>query len=132
MEFSSLLAAGATGGVLAALLLRLVWRTRVSQQTDPGEWREAQFLILHAAWGVGLGLLFWLSWGLTAIVGVSWWLRGAIFGLLCGGVLAVPILWLGRVLLAWRWRTLSAVFADALGTSILAGLLCAWSWAHGA
>lgn len=132
MEFSSLLAAGATGGLLAAVLLRLVWRMRASQQSDLPAWHEAQFLILHAAWGIGLGLLFWLSWGLTAIVGVSWWLRGAIFGLLCGGVLAAPILWLGRMLLAWRWHMLSAVFADALGTSILAGLLCAWSWAHGA
>lgn len=131
MEFSASLAAGVTGSLIAAVLLRFVWRgSMAAGAANLSSWSEAQFLILHAVWGVGLGLLFWLSWGLAAIVGVSWWVRGVAFGVLCGSIAAVPLLWLGRILLAWPWVVLPILVIDALGTSVLAGLLCAWSWTH--
>lgn len=130
MEFSSSLAAGATGSVIAAVLLRYVWRAFGIARTDMGTWIEAQYLVIHSVWGLALGLLFWLSWGLTAIVGVSWWWRGVAFGLLCGGAAVLPVLWVARLLLSWRWIAIAALLLDAVGTGVLAGLLCAWTWAH--
>jgi hypothetical protein len=130
VEFSSSLAAGATGSVVAAVLLRYVWRAFGLARADMGTWVESQYLVIHAVWGLAFGLLFWLSWGLTAIVSVSWWWRGTAFGLLCGGVIVLPVLWIARLLLNWPWRTVAALLSDAVATSLSAGLLCAWTWAH--
>src|SRR5688572_22730789 len=51
---------------------------------------------LHLVCGTGLGLLFWLSWGLAAIATVPWWVRGLSFAGLCWSALSLPV-----VLNAW-------------------------------
>lgn len=87
---------------------------------------------LHLICGTGLGLLFWLSWGLAAIVGVPWWQRGLSFAMLCWAAVSLPAIvgaWIGAAperglstrtmaLMASRWAT----------TCLIAGLACAWSW----
>jgi hypothetical protein len=87
---------------------------------------------LHLICGTGLGLLFWLSWGLAAIVDVSWWVRGATFAMLCWVPLSLP-----AVVAAWispgQERGLStkamAIMASRWATTcLIAGLTCAWSW----
>lgn len=133
MEFSLSLAAGTAGGLAASLLLRLLWQYIViapaPAASRPG-WSEAQYVLLHASWGAGLGLLFWLSWGLTALIGVAWWVRGLAFGGLCGIVLALPVLFMARLLSRWSWLLIVGLVFDAFSTSLMAGLLCAWSWTH--
>lgn len=88
--------------------------------------------VLHLICGTGLGLLFWLSWGLAAMVDVSWWVRGLSFALLCWVPVSLP-----AVLAAWistaPERGLStkmmAMMASRWATTCLvAGLTCAWSW----
>jgi len=87
---------------------------------------------LHLVCGAGLGLLFWLSWGLAAIVDVLWWVRGVSFAALCWFALSLP-----AVLNAWlsaapeRGISLkaAAVMASRWAmTCLIAGLTCAWSW----
>lgn len=120
-------------GLVAALVLGPLWRWNVLRQTGPVSqtpWSEVQFLVIHAAWGAGLGVLFWLSWGLAAVVGVSWWLRGVLFGVLCSSLPVLPAVLLGRVSLAWPWSTVGVLLIDALATGVLTGVLCAWSWAR--
>lgn len=88
--------------------------------------------LLHSICGTGLGLLFWLSWGLAAIVDVPWWVRGVTFAMLCWMPVSLPAVvaaWIssepGRglstkamAMMASRWAT----------TCLIAGLTCAWSW----
>src|SRR5688500_17937092 len=95
---------------------------------------EYQFQVseafFHMLFGVTLGLLFWLSWGLAAVVQVSWWLRGLAFGGLAAFAL-VPVLL--NMVLSRTNATRLAIFASRwLTTCLIAGLSCAWSWERGA
>ncbi|HLS80285.1 MAG TPA: hypothetical protein VK025_02665 [Steroidobacter sp.] len=91
---------------------------------------EARGALLHMLCGAGLGLLFWLSWGLAAVVAVPWWLRGASFASLCWLALAAPII--ADQLLAKRITRSTAVLTASrwATTCMIAGLACAWSWAR--
>lgn len=136
MEFSLSLAAGTAGGLAASLLLRVIWQwiatAPATNTLSRAAWSELEYVALHAFWGAGLGLLFWLSWGLTALIGVSWWLRGLAFGLLCSGIIVAPLLLMARLLLNWPWLVALGLLLDALSTSALVGLICAWNWTHAA
>ena len=79
--------------------------------------------------GAGLGLLFWLSWGLVALVSISWWMRGIVFGLSAWSALALPGLLLGRVDARYSWAVFFAIAFELLSTCVLAGLACGWAWA---
>ena len=87
---------------------------------------------LHLICGTGLGLLFWLSWGLAGMVDVPWWFRGVSFAMLCWVPVSLP-----AVVGAWMTeppeRGLSAKAMAMMAsrwamTCLIAGLTCAWSW----
>lgn len=87
---------------------------------------------LHLICGTGLGLLFWLSWGLAALVDVPWWVRGVTFATLCWVPLSLPAVvaaWInvepGRGLSTKVMAMMSSRWAT---TCLIAGLTCAWSW----
>ncbi len=82
---------------------------------------------LHMLFGVTLGFLFWLSWGLAAIVDVTWWVRGLAFGGLAAVALVPALL---NTLLSGRMRgKLLAIFGSRwLTTCVVVGIGCAWSW----
>jgi hypothetical protein len=129
MELSYLLLTGSLSliSVLAHSILATTigWIRHPQVAAPPLQMSEA---LLHMMCGVGLGLLFWLSWGLAAVVQVPWWVRGLSFGGLCWLAIAVPsavnvalmraVPTGASVLLASRWGT----------TCVLTGLSCAWSW----
>jgi hypothetical protein len=86
--------------------------------------------LLHLICGAGLGLLFWLSWGLAGLVEVPWWVRGVTFASLCWLPISLP-----AVLNAWisaehglSGTTLAAMATRWATTCLIAGLTCAWSW----
>lgn len=84
--------------------------------------------ILHMLCGTGLGSLFWLSWGLAAVVDVPWWVRGLSFGSLCWLALSLPAVLgmaLNRLIPLKASATIAARWAS---TCLIAGLACAWSW----
>jgi hypothetical protein len=133
MELSLLLffggVAGLGAGTIALALAPLfagssTWRTRVALI-------EIVTICVHMAAGMGLALLFWLSWGLTAIVDVTWWQRGLAFAGLCWTVLCVPIGMQQLLQTHIDWRVVGKSALDALLTCTLVGLVCAWSWSNG-
>lgn len=131
MELSYLLFTGSLSGLISILAHSVVWsllealRPKRASAFDPQV--QISEALLHMLAGIGLGLLFWLSWGLAAIVDVTWWLRGSAFGGLAA-LLTVPPLLNARF--AGRLDTpLLALFASRwLTTCVVTGLTCAWSW----
>jgi hypothetical protein len=129
MDLTYLMLTGSLSGLVSVLLHSVLASARTavrpSAVVQPLQISDA---LLHMLYGSGFALLFWLSWGLAAVVDVPWWVRGLSFGSLCWLSFAVPSVVgvaLSRGLpvatigsLALRWAT----------TSVIAGLTCAWSW----
>lgn len=134
MERSYLLLTGALSGLVSLLAHSVIWsiaetiRPRLRLASASDRQLDVPDVLLHLVAGTGLGLLFWLSWGLTAIVHVPWWWRGACFGAITWLMLATPaVISMARsrqiglgpaTIIATRWAT----------TCFIAGLACAWAW----
>lgn len=131
MDRSYLLFVGSLSGLISVLAHTVFWsiveylRPRmesINSQIDIPD------ILLHVVYGTGIGLLFWLSWGLAAITDVAWWIRGCAFGGLSFLILSVPsvigIVRVGQFDTKNAW----AVTARLGTTSLLAALACAWSW----
>jgi hypothetical protein len=131
MELSYLLFTGSLSGLVSILGHSVVWSlVEIAGHRRPGI-RERQVQIsealLHMLFGVTLGFLFWLSWGLAAIVQVPWWVRGLAFGGLAA-VALFPAL-LNTVMSGRMQGSLFAIFGSRwVTTCLVAGLSCAWSW----
>ena len=97
MELSYLMLTGSLSGLISILAHSIVWS---GVELARGATKHAAGLaavavseaLLHMLCGIGLGLFFWLSWGLAALVAVPWWVRGLSFAALCWFVLTVPTL----------------------------------------
>lgn len=134
MERSYLLLTGALSGLVSLLAHSVIWS--VAEMIDPrmriahasNRQLDVPDILLHLFAGIGLGALFWVSWGLAALVDVTWWQRGAIFGAVTSLAIATPaVISMARTregtgitsaLIASRWLT----------TCFIAGLACSWSW----
>lgn len=144
MERTYLLLLGALSGLVSVLFHAVLWSLVELIRPSSGaallnvETRAAMSrldvpdILLHVLAGVGLGLMFWLSWGLAAVVSVPWWVRGLTFGGLAWAFMGLPaIISLARA----RGGTRSATGVIAMQwatTCLIAGLACAWSWARAA
>jgi hypothetical protein len=134
MERSYLLLTGALSGLVSLLAHAVIWslaemiRPQLRSVQTPYRQLDVPDILLHLIAGTGLGLLFWLSWGLTAIVSVPWWMRGLAFAGLTWIALALPAsLSVARA----RQVTLSSVAVIATRwatTCLIAGLACSWGW----
>lgn len=137
MELSYLMLTGSLSGLISILAHSAVW-SGVQLLRGPAQGPAAARAevtvgeaVLHMMCGIALGALFWLSWGLAAVVDVAWWVRGLAFASLCWIALTAPVmieLAMARrlskrdaALIAARWAT----------TCVVAGLACAWSWHNG-
>lgn len=134
MELSYLLLMGSMSGLVAVLAHSIIYSLyELIRARGPSvNSLTVTDAFLHLICGSGLGLLFWLSWGLAAIVDVPWWVRGATFAMLCWVPLSLPAVvaaWVGAAperglstkamaMMASRWAM----------TCLVAGLTCAWSW----
>lgn len=137
MERSYLLLIGALSGLVSVLAHAVIWslvevvRPRVAALHTSNQQLDVPDILLHMLAGTGLALLFWLSWGLAAIVDVPWWLRGLTFGSLGWLILGLP-----AVVSMARAREIAAGPATVIATRwattcLIAGLACAWSWGRG-
>jgi len=128
------LSAGLTAGLVTSVSLRFIWAHLASRGHATASWRRASafseslFILSHCLLGAGLGLLYWLSWGMASVVGVTWWQRGLLFGavlttLFGGGLLALlrSILHVPTALM-WCW------LVEVTLLSTTTGLYCAWQW----
>jgi hypothetical protein len=125
---------GSLSGLISILAHSVVWSgvELVRGDAKNGAASPASIAVsealLHMLCGIGLGALFWLSWGLAAVVDVAWWVRGLAFATLCWTALAVPLLLdlaFARRLASGAMLTLASRWAT---TCAIAGLACAWSW----
>jgi hypothetical protein len=134
VELSYLLLMGSMSGLVAVLahsVVYSIYELLRRSGSDPSTLSLTD-AFLHLFCGSGLGLLFWLSWGLAAIVDVPWWVRGVSFAMLCWVPVSLP-----AVVAAWisagPERGLSTKMMAMMAsrwamTCLIAGLTCAWSW----
>lgn len=134
MELSYLLLMGSLSGLVAVLAHSVLFSVYelIRWRGTPLGSLSLTDAFLHLICGSGLGLLFWLSWGLAAMVDVPWWYRGLSFAMLCWVPVSLPAVvaaWIGAAperglstkamaMMASRWAM----------TCVIAGLTCAWSW----
>ena len=132
MELTYLLLMGALSGLVGVLAHSVVYSVfeLIRSRGTVGGTFELSDAFLHLVCGAGLGLLFWLSWGLAGLVEVPWWVRGVTFAALCWLPISLPAIlnaWFSAqralskkaiVVMASRWAT----------TCLIAGLTCSWSW----
>ena len=125
---------GSLSGLISILAHSVLWsgvEMVRGAPTDAGASRSAVAVseaLLHMLCGVGLGSLFWLSWGLAAIVDVAWWARGLAFAGLSWIALTAPMLLdlaLSRRLSAQAAALVAVRWAS---TCVIASVACAWSW----
>lgn len=134
MELSYLLVMGSLSGLVAVLAHSVLYSIY-----ELIRWRGSSFstlsltdAFLHLICGTGLGLLFWLSWGLAGMVDVPWWFRGVSFAMLCWVPVSLPAV-VGAWITSPPERGLSAKATAMMAsrwamTCLIAGLTCAWSW----
>lgn len=89
---------------------------------------QAPQALLHMFCGMGLGLMFWLSWGFAAVVDVPWWVRGLSFGAICWVALTLPCLISTALVRPIAFKDWAAVASRWLGTCLISALACAWGW----
>ena len=133
MELSYLLLTGSLSGLVSILGHSVFWSTAEMIRRPAREtYADLAVLdvVLHMLCGIGLGFMFWLSWGLAALVDVPWWQRGLSFGGLCIVVLVLPLT-ISAVASSKLERGLAAALtARWVTTCLITGLACAWSWAR--
>jgi hypothetical protein len=125
--------AGGLAGVLWSGLITTPWLARDGlgrAGTSPAETAARVFAgaALRAAAGAALGFLFWLGWGLIAVVGWPWYAVGLLYGALAWTALSAPTL--GTWLLHARGPAgpVAAHAIEWLFTCLSIGLLCAFAW----
>jgi hypothetical protein len=125
--------AGGLAGVLWSGLVTTPWLARDGLGPAGNSHAETAACVLagaalRAAAGAALGFLFWLGWGLIAVVGWPWYAVGLLYGALAWTALSAPTL--GTWFLHARGPA-GAVAAHAiewLFTCLSIGLLCAFAW----
>lgn len=138
MELTYLLLTGSLSGLVSILGHSVFWSTAELVRPparDTYAYVPVLEVILHMLCGIGLGFMFWLSWGFAAIVDVPWWQRGLSFGGLCIVVLVLPL-----TISSVHSRRVAAGSVSAgpiaahtarwITTCLITGLACAWGWAR--
>jgi hypothetical protein len=125
--------AGGLAGVLWSGLVTTPWLARNgSAAVGTPQAETAARLVagaaLRGAAGAALGFLFWLGWGLIAIVGRPWYEVGVLYGTLVWVASVVPAL--GTLSLRGHGpaQPVAAHAVEWLFTCMAIGLLCALAW----
>lgn len=134
VALSYLLIMGSLSGLVAVLAHSVIYSLVELIRSGGSQMNSVSFTdaFLHLICGTGLGLLFWLSWGLAGMVDVPWWVRGLSFAMLCWVPVSLP-----AVVAAWisaaperglSTKTMALMASRWATTCVIAGLACAWSW----
>ncbi len=130
MQLAYLMLTGSLSGLASVLAYSVFWTgLELAGRREPSRADvSVADAFLHMSGGLVLGAMFWLSWGLPAIVGVPWWVRGACFALLCWCALSAPLVL--ELILARRLprRDAGAAATRWAITCLIAGLACAWNF----
>ena len=129
MDLAYLMLTGSLSGLVSVLVHSILASVHTSARAGavipPLQISDA---LLHMLYGCGFALLFWLSWGLAAVVDVPWWVRGLSFGSLCWLSFAVPSVVGVALARELPVATIAGLVTRWATTSVIAGLACAWSW----
>lgn len=126
--FAGGLAGSLWSGTVSAVLLA---PARSSRRDDWHRESVGRLLAGAATYGLGgavLGFLFWLGWGLVALVDQPWPTVGALFGLLCWGGAGLPLLVMLRLRLRESRRVALVLALEWLVACLAVGVLCAMAW----
>lgn len=138
IELTMSLLAGASGGLVGAVWGALVsapWLAG-SQQEPAGSRSDTPLsrlvagTLAYAAAGVALGFLFWLGWGLIALIDVPWYVLGVLFGLLCWAGATLPILIMFWLRLHATPAVIIVYAVEWLAACLAVGLSCARAWEY--
>jgi len=132
--------AGAFNSAMAPLFAR--WQGKSGAGKSIPEysinvWRDqtlaTQFatLAVYLCAGLVFSLLFWLSWGLAAVGGVSWWQRGLLFALLVWAATCLPLLLAQCLALKISWPVVLTTAIQWLISASVVSLACSWVWQKG-
>jgi hypothetical protein len=128
--------AGLSGGLAGVLWSGIVTRAWLAPGAGPGAedppaetaWQVLAGAAVRAVAGAALGFLFWLGWGLIALVGTPWHVVGLLYGALAWLGVAAPALVTLRLNGHGPARPLVAYAVEWLFTCLAVGLLCALAW----
>ena len=130
--------AGIAGGLVGTLWAGLVSAPLLAHWPvlRPANWQPetaSRLLggaVLHGACGAAAGLLFWLSWGLVAVVSTPWQVVGTVYGGLLFAAGALPTL--GTLAIRGRHHpgAVAVLAAEVLVTAVSAGVMCAYVWVN--
>lgn len=133
-----LMLAGIAGGLAGTLWSGLVtapWLAGRSTSAAPaGGWRSESAArvvagaLVYAACGAAAGFLFWLGWGLIALIDAPWHRVGLLYGALLWTASALPLLAALTLRRIERPGVALPLAVEALVASVSIGLLCAWVW----
>ena len=137
IELLMSLLAGFAGGLVGTLWNGLVSSALLARAREMDAWRSETLArlvagaALYGAAGAVLGFLFWLSWGLVALVEEPWLVVGLLFGSLCWAGGALPALGMLQLRLREPKRVAAVLAVEWLVACLAAGVLCALAWHRG-
>lgn len=136
VELYMAMLAGFAGGLAGTLWSGLVSTPLLARwptlRLQPGPPETAARLLagaaIHGTCGATAGLLFWLGWGLVAVVAAPWPAVGAAFGGLVWTAGTLPAL--GALVVRGQLGrgALLVTAVESLVACVAAGLLCAYVW----
>lgn len=136
VELLMSLLAGFAGGLVGTLWSGLVTGPALAMAPHlrPAGWapetasRLLAGALLYGIGGAVAGFLFWLGWGLTALVDTPWPLVGLLYGALLWSIAALPAIAIGGLRLRQPRGLLALVALEYLAATIAVGVFCAFAW----
>ena len=131
--------AGVAGGLVGTLWSGFVSGVLFARWPTlrPPSWRQETATgllagaVLYGLCGAAAGLLFWLSWGLVAVVATPWAVVGAGYGLLVFVAGGVPALAALALKVPGHRGAVAVLAVEGLVAAVSAGVLCAYVWHRG-
>jgi hypothetical protein len=128
--------AGFAGGLAGTLWGGIVSYPLLARAapSGPGHWlpestpRLLLGAVVYGVCGAAAGFLFWLSWGLVALVATPWYVTGLLFGALLWAASALPALAVLSLRLREPSLALLVLAIEVLVASLAVGALCAYVW----
>lgn len=136
VELFMILLAGFAGGLVGTLWSGLVTGPALAfaPRLRPPGWipesapRLLAGAVLYGSGGAAAGFLFWLGWGLTALVATSWPRVGLLYGVLLWAIAVLPALGILGVRLRQPAGLLALLALEFLAATLAVGLFCAYAW----
>lgn len=136
VELTMTVLAGFAGGLVGTLwsglvtgpLLALVPRLRPAGWSPETTARLLAGALLYGLGGAAAGFLFWLGWGLTALVATPWAMVGLLYGALLWTAAALPAIGISLLRLRQPAALVGLLALEYLAAATAVGLFCAYAW----